>query len=597
MPGFEILPARLAIHAMRKSGYRDTAHALAELIDNSIQAGLECNDCTNVEVIAIDTSNFVQHIKKRQIEKIAVYDNACGMDADLLRIALQFGNGAHLLPETQHGIGKFGMGLPNASISQCKKVEVWSWQNGQCFYTYLEVDQIEAGDMTEVPKPTKVKIPSYWRDLISDEITDHGTIVVWSILDRVKWKQSQSLFRNTEFLIGRMYRHFLESGKAKITLTAYENKAGRVQPVTSQPIKVNDCLYLMTGTLDPEPYCNEPAFDLVSEPGITISFDGKEHTVKLKFSMAKIGPREEGGSSLIGKLASKNQGVSVVRANRELEMNKTFDNSYDPRERWWGVEVSFLPELDDIFGVSNNKQSANAFYNMSMKEDAEAEGMTQEEYREHLTETNDPRIAIYKLSHLINKTLATIRSQIQAQAKGTRRRNENIPELGSAEDIATRATKKRRERLGDKGKSDKDENLPIGERRKLLAIELEEEGHAPQEAQQIAIDWISEDGKEGPKYIFQESRVPGPSMFDVRSKAGKIIVVLNTDHPATAGLFELLRDEDGINDTLPLKALKLLFTAWARLEDEAEEEGRQHYEEVRTDWGRMARAFLKEAEE
>jgi len=594
MPGYEILPARLAVHAMRKSGYRDTAHAIAELIDNSIQAGLECNDYTNIEVIAIDTCNYEQHIKRRQIGQIAVYDNACGMDADLLRIALQFGNGAHLLPEEQHGIGKFGMGLPNASISQCKKVEVWSWQNGQCLYTYLDVGQIEDGDMTEVPKPTKAKIPSIWRDLISDEITDHGTIVAWSILDRVKLKQSQSLFRHIEFLVGRMYRHFLKSGKTKITLTNYENKAGKVQLVNRQPIKINDCLYLMSGTVDPEPYCNEPAFDLFSEHDIKVALDGKEYIVKLKFSIAKLGTREQGGSSPIGKLAAKNRGVSVIRADRELEMNKTFDISYDPRERWWGVEVSFSPELDDIFGVSNTKQAATEFYNMSMTEDAEAEGMTRTEYSEVLAETSDSRLVIYKISDSINKTLATIRNQIQAQAKGTRKRNQNIPAPGSAEEIATRATKKRRELVGDKGKSDKEEDLPIEERRQLLATELEEEGHNPREAQQIAVDLINDDKIQ---YMFQEAQVPGPSMFDVRFKAGKIIIVLNTNHPATTGLFQLLREEDGINDTPALKVLKLLFTAWARLEDEAEEEGRQYYEEVRTDWGRMAKLFMREAEE
>jgi len=595
MPGYEILPARLALHAMRKSGYRDTAHALAELIDNSIQAGLECNECTNVEVISVDTTNLVRQRNTQQIGRIAVYDNACGMDANLLRIALQFGNGAHLSPEQQHGIGKFGMGLPNASISQCKKVEVWSWQNGQCLYTYLDVTQIEAGDMTEVPEPTKEKIPSYWMDLIDDEITDHGTIVVWSILDRVKWRRSKSLFRNAEFLIGRMYRHFLKSGKTKIRLAAYEDTAGKHKVVISRYVKPNDCLYLMDGTLDPTPYCNESAFDLFLETDIKIGVDGQEHKVKLRFSIAKLGTRDDGGSSSIGKLAAKNQGVSIVRANRELEMNRTFDISYDTTERWWGVEVDFPPELDDILGVSNNKQAATAFHNMSMKEDAESEGMTQEEYREYLTETSDPRLAIYKISHAINNNLATIRKHIRAQRKDTRKRNENIPEPGSAEDIATRATKKRRDRLGEKGKSDKDEKLSVGERRKLLAIELEEEGHTPQEAGQIAVDLIGED--ETSKYIFQEAQVPGPSMFDVRLSAGKIIIVLNTNHPVTAGLFELLREEDGINDTLALKALKLLFTAWGRLEDEAEEEGRQHYEEVRTDWGRMARAFLKEAEE
>lgn len=33
------VPAHLAIEAMRDNGYKNTAYAVAELIDNSIQAG------------------------------------------------------------------------------------------------------------------------------------------------------------------------------------------------------------------------------------------------------------------------------------------------------------------------------------------------------------------------------------------------------------------------------------------------------------------------------------------------------------------------------------------------------------------------------
>lgn len=66
--------------------------------------------------------------------------------------------------------------------------------------------------------------------------------------------------------------------------------------------------------------------------------------------------------------------MSVVRAGRELEMNRTFDIGYDPVERWWGIEVSFSPALDDIFGVTNNKQAANAFRYMDLSKDAEDEG-------------------------------------------------------------------------------------------------------------------------------------------------------------------------------------------------------------------------------
>ena len=94
----EIIPQHLAIRSMRSSGYRDTAHALAELIDNSIQAGEEINACTQVEVICVDKTELVKERQRRRIDRIAVYDNACGMDAETLRIALQFGS-----PQSRRG--------------------------------------------------------------------------------------------------------------------------------------------------------------------------------------------------------------------------------------------------------------------------------------------------------------------------------------------------------------------------------------------------------------------------------------------------------------------------------------------------------------
>src|SRR5262245_51026331 len=108
MDAYEILPPGLAIKSMRSSGYRDTAHAIAELIDNSVQAGLDVNDCTEVEVLCVDHVEMVKERQRRRIEQIAVYDNARGMDAITLRMALQFGNGTHLQPDQQQGIGKFG---------------------------------------------------------------------------------------------------------------------------------------------------------------------------------------------------------------------------------------------------------------------------------------------------------------------------------------------------------------------------------------------------------------------------------------------------------------------------------------------------------
>ena len=149
MTNHEIVPPHLVVKAMRDSGYRNAAYAIAELIDNAIQAG-----ATRVELLCGEKKEFRRQRQRDQVNQIAVLDNGSGMDADVLRIALQFGNGTRL--NDRSGIGRFGMGLPNSSISQARRVDVWSWQNGpeNAIHTYLDVDEITSGHLTQVPEPT-----------------------------------------------------------------------------------------------------------------------------------------------------------------------------------------------------------------------------------------------------------------------------------------------------------------------------------------------------------------------------------------------------------------------------------------------------------
>jgi hypothetical protein len=585
----DIIPPHLAIKAMRSSGYRDAAHAVAELIDNSIQAGLKVQKKTSVEVLCVDRTEMVESRRRRRIYQIGVYDNASGMDADVLRMALQFGNGTHIEEDSQEGIGKFGMGLPNASISQCRRVDAWTWQDGRVLHTYLDIDEIEACTLKEVPQPKKAKLPNEWLTLIRSKVGDQGTLVVWSKLDRVTWKGSRAFLDNAAFLVGRMYRYFIADGSAVIRLAAFEE--GSPKPISDRDVRPNDPLYLMKDTSAPTPYDATPAFDAFGDPiEHPIQIGRKKHIVTLKFSIAKPKARDVGGAAAIGKDAAKNQGISVVRARRELELNNTFDNHYDPRERWWGAEISFGPALDDLFGVTNNKQAATFFAYRDLDEDARLEGMTPQEYKDALAEANDPRLHIYELSSIIYAKLRTVRDQIKRMEIGTRKTKDGLPGRGSAEDIATRVTRQRREKMGDKGLSDKDEKLPAKKREEDLAEELEAEGMSRGDAKARAGDYV----KSNLKFLFQEAEVPGGAVFDVRSKAGVLIININTKHPAHEHLFELLREEEGAEENSPaLKALKLLLTAWARLEDEAGDERRQELEDTRSDWGRIARDFLK----
>ena len=221
-----------------------------------------------------------------------------------------------------------------------------------------------------------------------------------------------------------MYRHFVDEGKLKIRLAAFED-GGNGIPVREWYVRPNDPLYLMAKTCAPPPFDDEPAFDFFTEDTIDVVVNNKKHEVKLRYSITKPEPRQQhGGHSEIGRDTQKNQGISIVRANREIEMNRTFDNRSDTRDRWWGIEVMFEPALDAVFGVTNNKQAATNFFLMDLDEDATVEGLTPEQYREQLKLNHDPRLAIYEVSHHITNTLGTIRGQIERMREGIRKKGQ-----------------------------------------------------------------------------------------------------------------------------------------------------------------------------
>lgn len=582
---FPIIPQNLSIFAMRSSGYRDTAHALAELIDNAIQAGEKTSSRTEVEVLCIDE---VSHEGRRQTSRIAVFDNAIGMSPSLLRKSLQFGNGSRLEKAQQKGIGKFGMGLPNSSISQCKRVDVWSWQGGVAHHAYLDVQDIQDGKMVEVPEAQPSEIPAEWRSLIAGNVEDNGTLVVWSKLDRITWKQSATLLRHTEFISGRVYRHFINDKSVRIRLAAYENKTKVT--VYESFVRPNDPLYLMSGTNAPAPFHQVPAFVPFGQPlTLKVAYGGVEHPVTIVASICKPEARREGGGKAIGQHAQRNKGISVVRARRELELNHSFTNSYDTRERWWGIEVQFEPGLDDVFGVSNNKQSATGFTHLSLEEDAIEEGLSAKEYQERLEQDRDPQLVMYRISREIEKLLHTMRAQVAKMREGERIDSKKERAENKAEKAATDSVTRRRERVGDTGRSDKEEHAPAIERTSALTADIVQDGVEVAKAQALAVDYVSKKIK----FRFRHADMPGFNIFDVATAGGVIMVTLNTRHPVHARIFEALREEEGPEPQYARQVLSLV-AAWARMEDEAASgQLRRAMEENRSEWGRMAMDFFE----
>ncbi len=588
MERHKIFPARLVIDSMRDSGYRDAAHAIAELIDNSIQAGKNLNKCINVKLICIEEAVFINDRRNNQIKKIAIYDDAGGMSPETLSLCLAFGQGTRR--GAKEGMGKFGMGLPSASISQCKRVDIWSWQNGKIFHTYLDIEEITQ-DHDMVPELQHCEsLPKEWSSKIGDEIGKSGTLVVWTDIDRLRWRRHKAFFSNTAFIVGRMYRYFLQSSKAKITMVAYEGN----DFLSEQKVLPNDPLYLMENTQAPEPYSKEPGFDVFCDEVVSFKLDGEEHEIKLKFSIVKQSFRrkleKEGGlagSTPFGKQCAKNQGISIVRAGREIDMNHTFETDYNPVERWWGVEVAFEPGADKIFGVTNNKQFATSFKRLIASELAEQENMLEGEMRTFLEEQEDIRLPILSLSDKIISVLKEIRTRLKAQTHGVKKQTK----AGDGTDLASNAANEVTKNDGEKGISDK-KNSELTEEQKQKEIKgaFEEDYNnlGKEESDQIMNRWLCE-----LKFIFSSKEMRGSQIiFDVSQPAGKIKVTFNTKHPVYEKFIRAIEEEDG----LAFASLKLLFAAWARMEDiEAQsEERRELLLDIRMRWGQIAKNMLDE---
>lgn len=597
MPNNSIVPVHLAVKAFRDNGYKNAAYAVAELMDNSIQA-----DASNVELLCgerVDTGGLRS---RSRIHRIAVLDDGSGMDANVLQTALQFGNGTRL--EDYSGIGRFGLGLPSSSISQARRVEVWSWQDGpqNAIYTYIDIDEIEAEELKDVPFPTKKPIPEVWQE-VGSAFQDSGTLVVWSKLDRILWRTANAIIKNSELLIGRMYRYFLAKGEVRIRLVSFDMDANpHNQHIAAKYALPNDPLYLLSNTSCPAPWNHAPMFTQANfqNTPFKIKFRGEVHTVNVRFSYAKEEARKgsNAGREPHGRHANNNKGVSIVRAGRELDLDTSWSEDAEAlRDRWWGAEVCFSPELDELFGVTNNKQSARNFSELA-KSDPETLselGQSWAATKDEMHQIEDPRLPLSEIVHHIRTNISTIRRLLRAQ--GAINREKRHSESPHPEEKGTDVVRIRIKE-GHLGQSDEQEDKQSDEERaQEIASELVEHGVTEEQAQQLAAQTVSR----GLKYTLTKSSLSSPAFFDVRTRGGAMIVSLNVDHPAYQHSLEILQqdldalDENKLKESIATarNGLELLLFAWARYEDEQTDgRRRSQAQDVRWDWGRMARDFL-----
>jgi anti-sigma regulatory factor (Ser/Thr protein kinase) len=322
---YSVIALERFIQSTRDSGYKTTASAVAELVDNSLQAG-----ATVIDIRVIESGDSVD---------IMVIDNGCGMDAQTLREALRFGGSSRFDDRT--GMGRYGMGLPNASVSQARHVGVFSWKRRQGpLWSYLDVDEIARGQMSVVPEPVPRALPDGAGKL--QYLT--GTIVTWTRCDRLDNRRISTTCRKLHESLGRIFRYFIwDSVKIQINGQAVTG----VDPLFLHP---------KSSTTGAVIFEEEARFEVAAQPENPKSPIGD---VIISFAELPVGEWQALPNDDKRRLGIANgAGVSIVRAGREVDFgwffmgNKRREN-YDD---WWRCEIKFDPVLDEAFGITHTKQ-------------------------------------------------------------------------------------------------------------------------------------------------------------------------------------------------------------------------------------------------
>lgn len=313
----------------RDTGYKSTASAVAELVDNSIQAGAK----------RIDINVWQEGVGSERLLFLSVLDNGHGMTNKELRTALRFGGTSRFNDRT--GLGRFGMGLPNSMASQARRLEVYTWRGGATpLYCYLDIDEIHSGEMNEVPEAKRRKLP----EISSGSAGKSGTLVLWSKCDRLDARKASTVIEKIVPTIAQKFRYSIWSGVGI--------------RVNGLPVSAHDPL--MVKTVDGVPAATE--FGQAYSQEIRCEKSGMSGIVTIRFSELPVAKLSGLGNEEKTKLGiSKGAGISVIRCGREIDYGWFFmggkrKENYDD---WWRCEIRFPAELDEMFGVTHSKQEIN----------------------------------------------------------------------------------------------------------------------------------------------------------------------------------------------------------------------------------------------
>jgi hypothetical protein len=326
----ELIPAasRL-IGSLRDMGYEFTT-AVADLVDNSIEAG--------ATLVSIDVEF------EGEDSWVRIADNGTGMTSSALREALRYGS---TRVYSTNDLGKFGLGLKVASLSQCQKLVVASRHRDR------SEPMAYCWDLAHIEKTNRWELVPVKRDaggpaLFSLLRETAGTVVLWQRLDRILGyecpegdsarRRLATMRRDVEGHLAVVFHRFLSGevrGRPKLTILL---NGSRVAPW--------------------DPYArSEPATKPLESVNIQVFHGGQKGQLTLEpfvlphqldFSSPENFRRASGPASW-----NQQQGFYVYRADRLIQSGGWCRlRTLDEHTKLARVALRFSPQLDNAFRVN-----------------------------------------------------------------------------------------------------------------------------------------------------------------------------------------------------------------------------------------------------
>lgn len=530
-------------------------NGLGEIVDNSVEAG-----AAHIDVV-VTVEKVRKSGKKKdseQIIEIAVVDDGCGMEQNVLHRCLALGESIRDNGE-RRGIGRFGVGMTMGSISIARRVEVYSrvQTSGSFLYTFIDLDDIQDGNLIAIPAPT-VKMPP--QPLAERLNNSSGTIVVLKKCDRIDGSVDFSNY------LGQTYRKFIERG---LEIRLNGDRVYLHDPMYMASPTLFDVQRLRTeGSIEPKA-TSLGEFRIPREiPGA----DGKTADVIIRMSLL---PEEwrttmgAGGSAEAKKRKiDRNEGISILRADREVFYGhvpyitgKKGEARALEIDRWWGCEISFPPELDSDFQIRYIKRGA-----------------------EPIADLRD------QIRAAISDVVQTARKMVQetwSVAKSVEDRRAGS--FGKAEEAMAKAST----------------ILPKSKKGKAITALEEEQQIDALTAAALGIERFNAEKREAKKaeirkkpYSIEPVSYPKMVLFDTVHLLSNTIIKLNVNHPFYKRVLQPLcgdlangtvdEERQDIKDTILL--LLFSYTKAEAMFDNHEE----LFETLRTQWGAVLATALNE---